>query len=298
MTLPWRSLIYVPAHIEKFVSSPRILEADAVILDLQDSVPGDAKAEARARIEAAARHLGGAGQNVLVRINEGKAVADKDLEVCVGAGIETLVVPQIRSVNEINQLDLRLSELETGLNRVPGSTKLLVLIESAAGIVSMAAIAKASSRIVALNIGNEDLATDLGVAPTEDALRVSRQLLVIAAVAAGVTPLGLVASGADFTDLDAYRLLAEGSRRLGFCGASCIHPSQIAVLNKAFGPSAEEMAWAHHVLDAARSAKTLGQAAFALEGRMIDPPIVARAENIIQRHAVIEARQLRRQPTG
>lgn len=298
MTASWRSLLYVPAHVERFVASPRIAEADAVILDLQDGVPPDAKDQARQRMASAATQIRALGPDILVRINETPSEAEADLIACVDAGIGTLVVPQVRSASQVRTLDRRLTKLESDRGLAAGSTRLLILIESAAGLVQMTAISRASRRITAINLGNEDLATDLGVAPTEDALRTPRQLLVIAAVAAGVTPLGLVASGTDFTDLDAYRRLADTSRGLGFQGASCIHPAQIAILNAAFAPTAEELTWASKVSEAAERAASAGQAAFALDGRMIDGPIVARARALIQRQTDLAERQSRRPQTA
>lgn len=290
----WRSLQYVPAHVEKYAASPRILEADAVILDLQDSVPLEAKAQAREGAVLAAGRLASVGMDVLVRINEAVELAGPDIDACVGPNVLALVVPQVRSARDIRLLDSRLAAIEAAQGRAVGSTRLLALVESAEGLLSIAAIAKASPRILGLNLGNEDLATDLGVAPTEEALRASRQLLVIAAAAAGVTPYGLVASGSDFGDLDRYRILAEASRRMGFRGASCIHPSQIAILNDAFSPSAEEIDWARRVVEGAQRAREAGRAAFALDGRMIDPPIVARAQSLIDQQEAITLRRARR----
>ena len=115
----------------------------------------------------------------------------------------------------------------------------------------LAAIAKASPRIVAINLGNEDFALDLGMEPDDDTLRMPRQQLVIAAAAAGIMPLGLMGVATRFDDLEAYRALALRSRRFGYAGATCIHPSQIAVLNAAFAPTEDELAWARRVVDGA-----------------------------------------------
>ncbi len=292
MTLLWRSLQYVPAHVEKYARSPHILAADAIILDLQDSVPAEAKERARAMAVAAIPHLAAQspdqGPDILVRINEDETGA-ADLAAVAVAGVKALVVPQVRSAGAIEELDRRLAAAEAARGLEPGSIGLLPLVESAAGLVHMAAIAAASPRIRAINLGNEDLAADLGVAPTEEALMVPRQLLLIAARAAGVLPLGLVGSGAGFRDLDSYRALALRSRRLGSQGASCIHPSQIAVLNEVFAPDEAERAWATRVLEAAAAADP-DRGAFALDGRMIDPPILARARNLLARHDSIHNR--------
>jgi citrate lyase subunit beta/citryl-CoA lyase len=291
MTLVWRSLQYVPAHVEKYAASPRILEADAVILDLQDSVPAEAKEQARAMATATAPVLAGKGPDILVRINEGE-IGRADLDAVAGEGVRAIVVPNVRTPDEVRELDRRLTELETLKGLDVGTTGLLILVESAAGSIRMADIAQASPRILAMNLGNEDLARDLGVEPDEVALALPRQLMVLAAAAAGVTPLGLLGSGAGFQDLEAYRALAERSRRAGSRGSSCIHPSQIAVLNAVFSPSEEERLWAERVLKAAEDADP-ERGAFALEGRMIDAPILGRARNVLERVAAIQNRRRR-----
>lgn len=291
MTLLWRSLQYVPAHVEKYVGSPRIREADAVILDLQDSVPVEAKTAARDAVAGAAAAIAADGPDVLVRINDRPDLAERDIEASVAAEVRALVVPNVRDVAAVARVERLVTEVEIRKGLTVGATRLLILIESAEGLLQMTSIARASERIAAINLGNEDLALDLGVEPTEEALAVSRQLLVIAAAAAGVTPLGLLASGSDFSDLDAYRALAERSRRMGFCGASCIHPSQIAILNAAFAPTGPEIAWAQRVVDGAAEAEASGRGAFALDGRMIDAPIVARAQGVLARQAALSTRR-------
>lgn len=285
----WRSLQYVPAHVEKYAASPRILEADAIILDLQDAVPAAAKERARIMAAEVAPRLAGKGPDILVRINEGKT-GRADLEAVAGAAVRAIVVPQVRTVREIRAVDRLLSEIEARRGLRPGSVGLLPLIESASGLVRMAEIAAASPRIVAMNLGNEDLAADLGVEPAADALMVARQLLVIAAVAADALPLGLVGSGSGFRDLDSYRALAAQSRRMGSKGASCIHPSQVAVLNDVFTPSAAECDWATAVLAAAGAADP-ERGAFAFEGRMIDAPVLARARDVLARLDAINSRR-------
>lgn len=289
MTVLWRSLQYVPAHIRKYVESERILAADAVILDLQDSVPAAAKDDARGMAVEAAATLAPKGPDILVRINTGET-GFRDLEAVVGPAVSAIVVPDVRSPADVRALARKLDQIEAEKVLTAGATQLLLLVESAAGLTRMAAVARASSRIAALNLGNEDLAHDLGVKPDVAGLGVARQLLVIAAVAAGVTPLGLIESGAAFSDLQAYRALAERSRAAGSRGSSCIHPSQIEVLNEVFTPSQAERDWAERVLEAAHSAPA-DRGAFALDGQMIDAPIVARAAAVLARHDAIRFRR-------
>lgn len=287
MTFVWRSLLYVPAHVEKFVNSPRIREADGVILDLEDSVPGDQKARAREMAAVAIRTLSQGRGDVLVRINDDPALAAADVAAVVRPGVRALVAPKVGNVDHVRDLDTLIDAAETANGVAAGTVRLVVLIETAEGFLNMAAIAKASPRIVAINLGNEDFALDLGMEPDDDTLRMPRQQLVIAAAAAGIMPLGLMGVATRFDDLEAYRALALRSRRFGYAGATCIHPSQIAVLNAAFAPTEDELVWARRVVDGAETAARDGKGAFQIDGKMIDAPIVARARNIVARTEVI-----------
>lgn len=290
MTPVWRSLQYVPAHIEKYVSNPRIAEADAIILDLEDSVPADSKAAARAGLSRAIDIVRASGADVLVRINDGPMAA-LDIAVAVKPGLSAIVVPKVRDAAALKTLDRLVSEAEAAAAMAPGSVRFLVLIETADGFLDMRAIAGASPRTVAINLGNEDFALDLGMEVSDETLAMPRQQLVIVAAAASIMPLGLMGSATRFDDPDGYRALALRSRRFGFVGSTCIHPSQIAVLNEAFSPSPEEILQARRIVEAATQADRDGRGAFSLDGRMVDAPVIARAEATLLRHCEIEKRR-------
>lgn len=296
MTLVWRSLQYVPAHVEKYVASPHIAAADAVILDLEDSVPADSKALARAALARAIPTVAHSGADVLVRINDGD-VAAEDIAAAVQPGVAALVIPKVRNAARLTQLDGLVSDAEARAGLVSGSVRFVVLIETADGFLDMPAIAKASRRTIAISLGNEDFASDLGMEASEETLLMPRQQLVIVAAAAGLMPLGLMGSATRFDDPDAYRALALKSRRFGYVGSSCIHPSQIALLNEAFSPTVEQVLEARRLVQAAEAAGADARGAFSIDGRMIDGPIVARAQALIDRHQAIDARESRRTRT-
>ncbi|OYX57585.1 MAG: hypothetical protein B7Y86_05465 [Brevundimonas subvibrioides] len=289
MTPVWRSLQYVPVHVEKYVASPHIAAADAVILDLEDSVPADRKALARAGLADAIPTVARAGADVLVRINDGDMAA-QDIAAAVQPGVAALVIPKVRDAARLTHLDDLVSDAEARAGMASGSVRFVVLIETADGFLDMPAIARASRRTLAINLGNEDFALDLGMEASEETLLMPRQQLVIVATATGLMPLGLMGSATRFDDPDAYRALALKSRRFGFVGSSCIHPSQIALLNEAFSPTAEQVVEARRLVQAAEEAGADGRGAFSIDGRMIDAPIVARAQALIHRHQTIEAR--------
>jgi citrate lyase subunit beta/citryl-CoA lyase len=153
----------------------------------------------------------------------------------------------------------------------------------------MAGIAAASERVVALTVGAEDLALDMGMRPTADALYIPNVQAVAAARAAGILPIGYVGTVADYADEERYRDTAERARQLGFAGGFCIHPKQVPILNAAFSPSAQEVADAEAIVAAYEAAERAGQGAVSHRGRMLDRPVVERARALLGQHAKIAA---------
>ncbi len=286
----WRSLQYVPAHVPKYVNSQHLLSADAVILDLEDSVPEGQKLAAREAIASAVELLRGRGPDLMVRINASAVHSALDIGASVLPGVTALVVPKLSDIDDVARIDTLISQAERSNGVLAGSVKVFALIETARGYLNMQDILQASPRIVAVSLGNEDFATDIGMVPDAETLTLPRQQMVIVAAACGVTPLGLIGEATAFADLEAYRSLAARSRRFGFRGSTCIHPSQIAVLNETFSPSKEEISWASAVVSAAEDAEAQGRGAAALDGQMIDQPIVTRAREMLRLMSSAHAR--------
>jgi citrate lyase subunit beta/citryl-CoA lyase len=287
----WRSLLYVPTHVEKFVASAATRGADAIILDLEDSVPPEQKAHARTLVQSAAERVASAGADVVVRINRPLTLAVRDIEAAIGGGVAALSLPKIESAAHVQLLAEAVSELEAERGVPSGHTRFIVLIESALGLAAIADIARASSRIVAMALGGEDYAHDLGMEPSDETLLLPKQQLIQACAAARIMPLGTMGSIARLDDSDAYLALARRSRRFGYVGSSCIHPSQVPLLNEAFTPTGGEVAYAKMVVEQAATAERSGQGAFVLDGKMIDAPVVSRAKLLLARQAAIEARK-------
>jgi citrate lyase subunit beta / citryl-CoA lyase len=294
MTVTWRSLLYVPTHIDKFVDSPKLAEADAVILDLEDSVPADHKAQARGQLAGAVTKVVAAGPSVLVRINDG-ALAEDDIAAAIQPGVAALVIPKVRSVDQLKRLDDCVSDAEIRGGLAESQIRFLVLIETADGFLAMPDILRCSRRTIGVNLGAEDFAADVGMVADAATLRGPRQQVVIAAAATGVAPFGLMGATTRFDDLVAYRELAEESKRFGYVGSTCIHPSQVAVLNAAFLPGLDDVVWAQRVCAAFEAATREGRGAVALDGRMIDAPVAARAETLLSRHAAIQSKTATKQ---
>jgi citrate lyase subunit beta/citryl-CoA lyase len=169
------------------------------------------------------------------------------------------------------------------------------MIETPGAFFEMAAIARAVPRLAAMNIGGEDFALACGMQPTEETLRMPKQQMIIAARAGGLMPLGFLASVAAYGDELAFAAMVRRSRQFGFMGAGCIHPGQVPVVNREYAPTAEEAAHARRVLEGSAQAEAAGRASFALDGHMIDVPVVERARRLLARLAAIEAKEARKQ---
>lgn len=176
----WRSLLYVPGNNEKFIAKAQSRGADAIVLDLEDSVPDDRKASARDITAAALPELGGGPSRLLVRINGGLRLAVPDIEAVVQPGLSALFVPKCEAAEKLRLLSDLLYELEAERGLQAGSIGLVAMIETPLGLENAHPIARADPRVCALILGSEDFATSAGLAPTPEALLLPRQQLVFA----------------------------------------------------------------------------------------------------------------------
>lgn len=287
----WRSLLYVPANVEKFVAKAHTRGADCIQLDLEDSIPAAEKDIARRQVAGAAARVRRGGADVVVRINRPLALAVRDLEEAVGPDVDGIAVTKAQSADHLRLLDELVGELEMRRGVAPGRTRFIAMIETPAAFFRMAEIARAVPRLAAMNIGGEDFALETGMAPVEEALQMPKQQMVYAARSAGLMPLGFIASVAGFGDWPAFRVMVRRSRRFGFMGAGCIHPGQVPIVNEEYAPAASEVAHAERVVAENARAEAAGRGSFALDGQMIDVPVVERARRLLARHAAIEARE-------
>ena len=279
----WRSLLYVPASAEKFVAKAHERGADVVILDLEDGVAPDAKDAARAGLPAAVASVRRNGADVVVRINRPLRMAVQDIAAAVAAWADGLICTKMMGADHVRLLSELTADSEAESGRPIGSVRFIVLIEDAAALAHAQSIAAADPRVVALGVGGEDLATDLGAEPTPDALDLPKRMGVVAARAAGVLPLGFIGTVAGLKDLDGYRAMLRRSRAIGFACASCVHPSQVAIINEEYGARPEEVERAKRLVAAFEAALAEGKGAVAFEGQMIDLPVVERARRLLLR---------------
>jgi citrate lyase subunit beta/citryl-CoA lyase len=289
----WRSLLYVPVNVEKYVDKAHARGADCLQLDLEDSVPAAEKDAARRLVPAAAQRVRRGGGDVVVRINSPLEVTLKDLDASICAEVDGIAITKTQSADHVKRIDDHISGLEAKRGLRPGHTRLIAMIETPAAFFLMPAIAQSSARLVAMNIGGEDFALEAGMEPTEETLLMPKQQMIFAARSAGLMPLGFIASVAAFGDWEAFGAMVRRSRQFGFMGASCIHPGQVPIVNREYSPSAEEAAYARRVIEENAKAEAAGRASFAIDGKMIDVPVVERARRLLARLAAIEARQAR-----
>lgn len=299
-TLPvWRSLLYVPANVDKFVDKAHTRGADVIQLDLEDSVPPSEKDHARTLVDQAATRVRRAGADVVVRINRQLSLAVRDIEACVLPQIDGLAITKVESASHLALLDELVSELETKRGLAPGHIKFIAMIETARAFLNIGEVLRGSPRVVATNIGGEDFATDCNMEPIEETLLYPKQQMIIAAASVGAMPLGYIASIADYGDIAKFRAMVRRSRAFGFMGAGCIHPTQVTVVNEEYRASAEEAAFARQVIDGYEVAKRERRASFAIDGKMIDIPVVQRAERLLAREQRIAEREAKlRQALG
>ena len=270
----WRSLLYVPANVERFIEKAQHANADAIILDLEDSVPAAHKGSARAQLSAAIQTCAQGGADVLVRINRPLELAVADLEAAMDAGCKAVLAPKVMGPDHVALLAEMIDERG-------GDIAIVAMVETANAVQYMHAIARAP-RVCAMIVGTEDIAAEIGCAPDSDVLRTLKLNMVTACAAAGIAPLGLLDSVADFKDQERLRGVALEARANGYAGATCIHPSAVPILNAAFSPSEAELNLARRQLETAAAARAQGRGSAVVDGRMIDAPILRRAAQVLR----------------
>ncbi len=277
----WRSMMFVPVNVKKYVEKAHTRGADAVILDLEDSVAPADKASAREMVEDAAKLVARGGADVLVRVNQPLELAVRDIEAVVSPLVAGLLLPKTDSASHIRLLADLVETVERRKSMTVGHTKFLAMIETPGAFHRMWEIAAAHPRNVALSLGAEDFASSTGSAPDPDVLLYPKQQVVLAATAAGIMPTGIIGTVADYQDVEKVREIVRRSRRFGFRGATCIHPAIVPVLNEGFSATKEEIAAAERMVAAYEKAQAEGRGSVELDGKMIDVPIVERAQALL-----------------
>lgn len=282
MTSRWRSLLYVPVVAERFVARAHERGADAVILELEDAVAPSEKDRARTLVRAAAGTVAQGGVDVLVRINRPWRLAVRDIEASVDENVRAFVLPKVDSAEHVLALAEVTAAVEQERGLPVGHTLFFPRIEGPKGLLNAAAIADAHPRVVAIGLGSSDFTIATGMEAGGEGNAIASFQVVVAAVAAGRLPLGLVGSITDFRDLDVFRRVAERSRALGLRGAPCVHPSQVPILNEVFAPTDDEVEHARRVVEEYEQALAAGEGAVLVDGEFVDVPFYEQAKRLLQ----------------
>jgi len=275
---PWRSLLFVAANDAGRIAKLPQRGADVAVLDLEDAVLPSDKDAARAVLPDALAGLAAVGQTALVRINGDSVLHDADLAAAVRPGVAGLMVPKVEDAAALAALSERIAAAEAAQNLLPASIGLVALIETPLALFTLSAIA-AVDRVVGLALGSEDFSAALGVSPSFDSLDLPARLVVLAAAGRGLASFAVPHSIADFTDLDGLERAADKARAFGASGALCIHPAQVAVINRVFTPTGSELREAQDIIDSWTAAGR--PSVVSWKGRMIDRPVIRRAARLL-----------------
>jgi citrate lyase subunit beta/citryl-CoA lyase len=272
-----RTRLYVPGNNPRLQVGIELHGADCILLDLEDSVPLSEKLSARVLV----KHLLWAVSfdEVWVRINPLDTYGDEDLAEIVPGRPHGVCLPKTETTDDVARVAARLAELESKFGIPVGSTRIMAILETAAGVLHAEQIAGADPRVVVMAFGAEDFTRDVGSKRTRETLLFARSQLVAAARSAGVQ-----ASDTVFSDVDDRDALLEETRHvrdLGFDGKGAINPRQIAAIHEGFAPPAAEIEHARRVVAAAEEAEQQGIGAIAIGGKMIDRPVLDRARRTL-----------------
>lgn len=277
-----RTSLYIPGTNPGMLANAEVYGADSVILDLEDGVPVSEKDAARILVRNALQHIPYRRAEVTVRVNAlSTPFGRDDFREIIPLAPEAVRLPKCESADDVREADAMMTDLELKNGIEPGTVGIIAITESARGGRNLSEIAAASPRLIALNYGAEDYTADIGAVRTKEGRELDdiRAKVIVAARIAGVQALDSVFG--DVNDLDGLYAEALRVRLLGFDGKSVIHPRQIPVVHRAFTPSDQEVGFARRVMAAFREASSRGAGVIALDGRMIDAPVVARAEKIL-----------------
>ena len=285
-----RSIVFVPGNRSNMLERALGFGADIIMVDLEDSVPPGEKAAACELATEWVPRLAAAGKRVMVRVNAlDTGLASGELSAVVCPDLAGISIGKGNTAWDMQQVDQLLAPLETKAGVEAGSIKVIPWIETAMAIVHVYEMARASQRIVGIAFGAEDYTNDMGVTRSDfgEECYFARSSVAVAARAAGVA--GLDGPFVGFRDPDGLRTDAGAARRMGYTGKFAIHPAQIDIINETFSPDPEDVAYARRVVEAWDEAEAAGRGSLSIDGRMVDVPVVKRAQNILAQAAAIEA---------
>ncbi len=276
-----RSMMFVPGNNPGMIADARIYGADSIMFDLEDSVAYTEKDTARFLVHNALRTLNFGKKEIVVRINDlASGLGIQDLEAIIPAGVHVVRLPKTDSAQDVVDCEREIARIEKKHGIPVGATGMMAAIESANGVLSAREIAHASDRLIGIALGAEDYVTDLKTTRSDGIeLLFARSMILNAARSAGIAALDTVYS--DVNDEEGFLAEATLVKKLGFDGKSVINPRQIQPLHRCFMPSEKDLAKARAVMEAIEEAHRRGSGVISLKGKMIDKPVVIRAQRLI-----------------
>ena len=278
-----RALLYMPGDNWKMITKSITLGVDSICMDMEDGTAINKKAEARATIAKALQELDFGASEKLTRINSvGSGWEKDDIEAVLPHHPDGIVIPKVESFEQVEWASRIIEDAELKNGWKVNSIRILIGIETAKGILNLKEIA-AHPRLDAVIFGGEDFAASIGAVRTKDAIELlyARQAVIVACAAYDLQPIDIVTI--DYKDLEALKVEAEFGAGLGFSGKQIIHPNQVQAVQEAFTPSAEAIAYARRIVETFEASQKEGKGAYALDGKMIDMPLLKNAQKVLSR---------------
>lgn len=288
-----RSLLILPVNVPRFIEKAHLRGADAIVLDLEDSIPPNEKDKARDMVRESIAMVGRAGADVFVRVNNDPALFEKDVHAAVIPGLHAIFLPKVESPDEVKETEGLISRFESDHSVEKGRIRLSLHIETPKGLLNMQEIVAAGTRIESMSLGMDDYCRELGVEPSQAGTELFYPLAMLVTVckAAGITPIGILGSVAGYKDQEGFRKAADRGRRLGCTGAFCIHPDQVDILNSVFSPTTEQIEHAEKIVRAFEEAMGKGRASTTVDDRMVDTPVYKRALQLLELAAAVSEKK-------
>jgi len=277
-----RTMMFVPGNNPSMMRDAHIYGPDSIMFDLEDSVSIHEKDSARLLVYHALKTIDYGNVEKVVRINPlSTPYGKQDVEAMVKAGVQVIRMPKTETAQEVVELEAEIERVEREIGKEVGSTLIMAAIESALGVVNAYAIATASKRMMGIALGAEDYCANLKTQRSREGteLLLARQTIVVAARAAGIDALDTVFS--DLNDMEAFKNEVRLIKQLGFDGKSIINPRQIGPVNEVFTPTQAEIDKAKRIVAALKEAEAKGSGVISLNGKMIDKPVVIRAQRTL-----------------
>ena len=279
-----RALLYMPGDDRRKIEKSTTLGVDCICMDMEDGVAMTRKVDARSVIAQAMKDLNFGSSERCIRINGiGSGLESFDLVAALSAYPDSIVVPKIESTEQVKWVTERIEAFEQSSNLKSGSIRLLVGVETAKGVLNLKEIAESDQRLEAIIFGAEDFAASIGAKRTNDATEVlyARQAVVTACAANDLQAIDMVFI--DFRDNEGLRVEAEQGAGFGFSGKQIIHPNQVAIVQEAYTPSADAIEYARRIVESFETSQREGKGAYALDGKMIDMPLLKNAQKVLDR---------------